>query len=82
MALDPETARLIRLCLSSLITGAIGIGSNILSAINASGDIPRGALIIAIISGSILALKDVSSYLSTAPVVGIPSSLPPSVIGR
>lgn len=75
MPLNPDTARLIRLCVSSLITGAIGIGSNILSAINASGDVPRGALIIAIISGSILALKDIGSYLAAPPT--LPAGLPP-----
>jgi hypothetical protein len=78
MALAPDTARLIRLCVSSLIAGAIGIGSNIMSAINASGEVPRGALVIAIITGVMLSLKDIQAYLSTAPVVGMPPSEPPA----
>ena len=75
MPLNPDTARLIRLCVSSMIAGAIGIGSNILSSINASGEVPRGALIIAVISGSILALKDVGSYLALPPT--LPAVEPP-----
>ncbi len=76
MPLDTDTARLVRLCVSSLITGAIGVGSNIMSSINAGGEVPRGALVIAIISGSILALKDIGSYLATPPVVGVAPLVP------
>lgn len=76
MPLTPDTARLIRLSVSSLIAGAIGVGSNLMSALNASGEIPRGALVIAILTGAMLCLKDIQSYLALPPVVGIVASDP------
>ena len=65
--MSPDTARLVRMALSSLVAGAMGVGSNLLSAMNASGDIPKGALTISLITGGLLMCKDVNAYLAQPP---------------
>ena len=78
MQLCPDTARLLRLILSSLVAAAMGIGSNLLSTLNASPslDLPPRAILIAVITGLLLFCKDIQSYLATPPVVGMPTSVP------
>jgi hypothetical protein len=66
----PDTARLIRMCLSSLIAGAMGVGSTLLASMQGDGHIPPGALLIALITGGLLCGKDLQSYLSQAPGQG------------
>lgn len=65
--MSPSTARICRMLISSLVAGMIGVGSNLLTAINAQGDISRGALTVAIVTGVILSLKDVQAYLAQPP---------------
>lgn len=60
-------ARFARMVISSLVAGLLGIGSNLLTALNASGTIPKGTLLIALITGGMLTLKDIQAYLSTPP---------------
>lgn len=67
MALTVEGKRFARLIVSALIAGAIGVGSNLLTAVSATGEIQRGSLLLAVITGALLTLKDVQAYLSTPP---------------
>src|SRR5438105_3130456 len=66
--LQPNTARLLRMLISACVAGAMGVGSNLLTAINAQGDISKGALTVAVITGVLLALKDVQAYLAQGPI--------------
>ena len=65
-----ETRLLIRMILSAFIAGVIGVGTNLLSAINASGELPKGALLIALLSGGVLVAKDIQAILSQPPRMG------------
>lgn len=64
MTLSPDGARLIRMIISALVAGGLGIGSNLLTAVTSSGTIPKGALTVALITGGMLMLKDIQAYLS------------------
>ena len=70
--MTPDTARLVRMCLSSLVAGAMGVGSNLLSAMAGTGEVPKGAITIAVITGGLLAAKDLQSYLATPPTEPLP----------
>ena len=65
--MTPATARLIRMLISSLVAGLMGVGSNVLTAMTSTGEVPKGALTIAIITGGMLMLKDLQAYLSQPP---------------
>lgn len=67
MTLSPGAARTIRMLISAIIAGVMGVGSNILTAINSSGQLQQGALTVAIITGLLLTLKDIQAYLSQPP---------------
>jgi predicted glycosyltransferase len=53
---------------SSLMAGIIGVGSNLLTAVTAAGEVPPGAKKVAIVTGVIMVAKDVQAYLSQAPI--------------
>lgn len=65
--MKPNTARFIRMLISAMIAGVIGAGGVILTAINAQGEVSRGTQTVAIITGLILAFKDVQAYLAQPP---------------
>lgn len=65
--LSPQAARMCRMLCSAVIAGAMGVGSNLLTAINASGEVQKGSLTVAIITGIMLTLKDIQAYLSQPP---------------
>lgn len=65
--LTVDRKRLIRMLCSAVVTGASAAGSNLLTAAGTSGEIPRGAVTIACISGVVFALNDIKSYFSSPP---------------
>ena len=67
MALTPAGARMIRMVISALVAGGLGVGSNILTAMSNGGTVSKEALTVAIITGLMLTLKDVQAYLSQSP---------------
>lgn len=62
-----ETNRFIRMVFSALLAGAMAAGSNLLTGINADGNISQGTLTVALISGGILAIKDLVAFLAVPP---------------
>ena len=75
-----ETARLVRMVISSVVAGMIGIGSNLLTALNANtqGEISKGTITVAVVTGAILMLKDIQAYLSQPPAA--PQPPPPTIV--
>ena len=67
MPWTPGTARVVRMIISALVAGGLGVGSNLLTAMTSNGTIPKSALIVALITGGMLCLKDVQAYLSQPP---------------
>jgi len=67
MRLTPGAARAIRMALSSVVAGAIGIGSNLLTALQAQGTITRATLLVAVLTGTLMVLKDLGAYLAVPP---------------
>jgi predicted glycosyltransferase len=53
--------------LSALMAGIIGVGSNLLAAATAAGEVTPGARKVAIVTGVIMVAKDIQAYLSQAP---------------
>ena len=67
MVPTPASARMIRMVISALVAGGLGVGSNILTAMSNGGTVSKEALTVAIITGVMLTLKDVQAYLSQSP---------------
>jgi len=65
--------RTIRMIISALIAGMMGAGAIVLGNMTAEGALKPGAEIIALVTGVMLALKDVQAYLSNSPVTVEPS---------
>jgi hypothetical protein len=61
------TRKTIRLVVSAFMTGIVGAGTNVLTAVTSSGEIPKSALVIASIAGIVLTAKNIESSLSEPP---------------
>jgi len=67
--MTPATARWIRLGISSLIAGLVAMGGALLTAGGKGGAITKQSVLLAFITGVVVAGNDVKSYLSTPPTV-------------
>jgi hypothetical protein len=68
--------------LSALMAGIIGVGSNLLAAATAAGEVTPGARKVAIVTGVIMVAKDIQAYLSNSPMQGSPATPPPEARAR
>ena len=68
--------RSIRLVVSALVAGTITTVTSLLSTINASGTVQKGALGIAVLGGALVLLQNVQSSLSEPPKPTTPEVKP------
>jgi hypothetical protein len=76
--------------ISAVMAGIIGVGSNLLAAATAAGEVTPGAKKVAIVTGIIMVAKDIQAYLSNSPITSsaspvqppgaLPSAAPPDTL--
>lgn len=67
--MNPNTARILRMFLSSLVAGIMGAGGILLSSMTETGATKPGTWLIAGVSFAMFVAKDIQSSLSTAPTI-------------
>ena len=68
--------RMIRLVVSAIVAGTITSITSLLSTINAAGTVEKGALVIALLGGTLVLLQNVQSSLSEPPKPSAPEVKP------